>query len=1348
MSDLANSLAKLYPDGDRVRLFLLTVGLDPDRIDLTGDAILRWERVLDEAWKHQMVQAIVMAASKDYEAREEELVKQMQQYLDLRSWQTETTDSWRLYESPRYYLDRWFPRFHRFLIHLGMLSIPPEQAELNDYLRDLRAHIKNEFREKTYLPLAGKPLPSISPTISQEASKDPFISPIHQVILQIMGKSYGGDSASAPIAVTSRQTRMVRNILQHLDHAEEPLILLGEPGSGKTMTLQQAAMQLAEREVHHVYPYIPIYIRLGEFFIDRRIDVGDVWKYVKHFVPVKIQGQVDELEREGRLVIFFDGMDEMSRQRYGEHTETLSMFADKTPSKTLFSCRITDFSPKFLHKRLVILPFDRAHITEYLKRYIAHFPAIVDHRRWTLNELAKHIAKGELPIEANNPFVLWLLCLYLQERKSWPSSRVEMLRFYNERNYERKNDENPANEHPFPRIESSFHEWGRFAYLITERNQGAAIPVSLLQAGQNPETVQEMILVGKRCSVLAESSEKHNEYLIRFKHHRFQEFFTALYIRENRTQIRWLDKLDAPRWQETMINLILMGGASDVIHIFADSVVDLTKLCQADLEGIWRILEQNLEKELSELRRRINSLSESALESNLQTLKEKYKDLPETNLSKRLQSFNDEYKRKRAAQNIEQTESDNSSESGLGSAQLRNPEIILSDEHETILADRVEIMARIMHQVGTSTPDAREVLISPFREAVSVLAEYGNPITQVKVMQACQNVPEIDFIDALRKPLNSSVNWVRNQALLLLASSQTAERVIGSDIATEIGYDLANGRFSKRLSAYWKAAATSSDRGNWWSLFAGSFCYSFYLLLLLVAAAALYIGMWSLGNAAWLGLPNFSSLGDPISMISFGFIIITATAIAHIVEPSRVWLAILASAITLVMLIPALFALWSGSWAVLGSLLLAIVVAGFLAIYGASMIIAIPLHFGILVMYLVATSRVRRHGHELRTYVIAAWNNGYFRSVGLWGFVGFAGSWLLGWWLGYLSQKQINPLIDSWLDQLAPQSIHPLLLTFLLLALAWVFIGVPLLLIGGIFALAGQLGKKIGWARFIGVILVGITVAVGCYAFIEHFLHGWILAISVSTIVVLLVEWVVFWHNTWNWANLGKLSGYALLFGLVAGTVYLAADLLVRLLTWLGRLLTWLGSWIQSLLHIGGDPASIAVLSISILLLSALWIRWLDREWRKGYRFKVISLVLIVSFGLWGLVLGISRWPQIGALVARLFILIIVLIPLTAFFIVFRSWAAKLGVRFFGVRRISSGSLTSDDWKNGIRVSDANQQERLLLMTDYQSLSLTGNQYLDILKDIRSMIKEEPALSTYWEQRNRLEEALKQERQG
>src|SRR5262249_41858421 len=157
-----------------------------------------------------------------------------------------------------------------------------------------------------------------------------------------------------------------------------------------------------------------------------------VWNYVKASVPASIARRLDALETQGRLVIFFDGMDEMSRDRYGEHTEALNLFATATWAKTLFSCRITDFSPKFLHQRLVLLPFNRRQVMEYLSLYVTQFPVLIDGRLWTLRQLTKKIVAGDLPVEANNPFVLWLLCLYVQKKGAWPASRVDLLGFYNE----------------------------------------------------------------------------------------------------------------------------------------------------------------------------------------------------------------------------------------------------------------------------------------------------------------------------------------------------------------------------------------------------------------------------------------------------------------------------------------------------------------------------------------------------------------------------------------------------------------------------------------------------------------------------------------------------------------------------------------------------------------------------------------------------------------------------------------------------------------------------------------------------------------------------------------------------
>src|SRR5207248_3075590 len=156
-------------------------------------------------------------------------------------------------------------------------------------------------------------------------------------------------------------------------------------------------------------------------------------------------------------------------------------FAGSTQAKTLFSCRVTDFSPRFLHKRLVILPFDRDQIDQFLRKYVPTFPIRVDGRLWRRQQLARHIAAGGLPVEPNNPFVLWLLCQYIRNKKTWPASRVQLLSLYARTNYGRKAEEaREAGLAPFPDLDAALAAWAHFAYTITTRNRGPSIDVQLL----------------------------------------------------------------------------------------------------------------------------------------------------------------------------------------------------------------------------------------------------------------------------------------------------------------------------------------------------------------------------------------------------------------------------------------------------------------------------------------------------------------------------------------------------------------------------------------------------------------------------------------------------------------------------------------------------------------------------------------------------------------------------------------------------------------------------------------------------------------------------------------------------
>jgi NACHT domain-containing protein len=466
----------------------------------------------------------------------------------------------------RYFLDRYLPRLHAWLtIRVGVLSLPSEWQVLHNYLRTLRSAIAEDLRVKTYIEPAAKGLPPEAEKYTTKRTG--FLTPVQQLIREIIGVSHGGDAQSARISALSRKSRLIRNIVQRVLKADEPLVLLGDPGTGKSMTLQQAAMLIAEREGKRLFPTVCLYIRLGEFQAEGPADSFSVWSYVKKAAPRDLRPFLDSLDALERLVIFFDGMDEMNRARYNEYTAALSVFAGsrKGTTKTLFSCRITDFTPRFQHNRLVLLPFNRVHIFRYLKGRL-RFPLQIGGKRWSARQLAGRLAQGDLPMQADNPFVLWLLCNYLREEQDWPKSRVHLLGYYNQLNYRRKLGNAQENGEPHPAMEEAFQVWGRIAFAITERNQGAAMPASdiegLLATHELPA-----LRAGLLCGVLQESLELETQ-LLRFEHHRFQEYFTALYLSQGARVVsgnEWLEKLDAPRWQETLFNLVLMRGGREAL---------------------------------------------------------------------------------------------------------------------------------------------------------------------------------------------------------------------------------------------------------------------------------------------------------------------------------------------------------------------------------------------------------------------------------------------------------------------------------------------------------------------------------------------------------------------------------------------------------------------------------------------------------------------------------------------------------------------------------------------------------------------------------------------------------------
>ncbi len=1066
-----------------------------------------------------------------------------------------------------------------------------------------------------------------------------------------------------------------------------------------------------------------------------------MWEYVKQSASPSIRNRIDELEATQRLVIFFDGMDEMSRERYSEHTEALSKFAGGTMAKTLFSCRITDFSPAFIHQRLVLLPFNKNQVAEYLDKYITYFPIKIDGQYWKRSELAKYIIRGELPIEANNPFVLWLLCLYLQLKKTWPVSRVEMLRFYNEQNYQRKNIERPEDDPPFPDMNCAFLEWARFAYAITECNRGPAIPVHLLEEGNDAEKIHEIILTGKKCGVLTESRDKYKEHLVRFEHHRFQEFFAALYIHENKPEIDWINKLDAPRWQETMLNLILLGEADNVVHTFATTIEEQTDICQSEIAEIERRIEEYKRlKEEEEKKKEEKSDDESQSNQDEEELEGYLWDMIRTYFNDKSQPDHDEKKKKKE--------------------EIKEPELILSYEHESVLADRVELSSHILHQIGSGFQKVRDTIMPIFKKAVGLLADYGNPITQVKMMRACQNVKDINFIEALQKPLNSTIHWVRNQALILIGSSQAGARAVGADLPTEIGLDLANGVFPVRLSAYWKAVRSAGNRGYWWSLLIGASCYLVNVLLLLAASGMLYLGMWSLGNKPKvIGLPDFSILSQPVSIGIFAFLVLLAAGITLRIRPSMLWIGILGSVFLIGPFLPVIYDLWIGNWKGLEILVIVYSCLGFMAIFFVCTLIAVPIHFSLLTLYLAITERLRKGRHSFQTFFIGMLRNCKFDNgliVGLLGTIGYVLSWLVGPWAQKFAQK------------FSDDPIHPLFAGLISLGTALSFVALIILMIFGIIEFFTFCKEKKGfvwsiirlwvmekkgfvWSiirlrvmkllkfynkkEFVWslkkslLVILGLTVLVSANLLLYNFFYMSLNPWGLGTITIFVTVFL----GLLIYTLINKGLTHMLKFTVIGLCLIIVIEFLVIICFFLGILL-------NNFLHLVISPwwtGSIAIICMTIA--GALIYGWV----KKGFIFFLKSAVvtLLVQIGISSIVaLFIS--PRILVVFIGL-----VLVLVLAFYLR-PVWYAIKRLRFFNLQKLHPGSFTKGSWKNHIEKSDTLKQKYLLLQTGHQYLSLTAAEFLDVLKEIRPLIKGEPALSTYWEKRDQLEEALRQERQG
>lgn len=370
------------------------------------------------------------------------------------------------------------------------------------------------------------------------------------------------------------------DILTVFKEHKEPLVILGDPGAGKSVSFRHALRQIATGELrwYRTAPLIPVYIPCGHYTETSNNAPLDVEEFLTKYVSEKFkasgQGGLDfkEFLAQGRLVLFFDALDEMPRNDYAERTRLLRLFAERfSHNRIFFSCRKLDYDKRLQATEVTIRPFDRGRRRKFLKKALAKS----FNRKAVLSLIYKLETDAQTGELLSNPFFCQLVVFYITALRELPTNRYQLFSLYIQRRLSTESERGSRLAIP---SESVILVLSSLAYVMSEsKGLGTAIPrneasrlVTTYHNDVNAPTVLDIALEAK---LLIESGNN----LLQFAHHRLQEYFAALYATRN---ISWSSKLvskfcDDLWWREILIMMMGMGeGEGEKINTIVQTTLD------------------------------------------------------------------------------------------------------------------------------------------------------------------------------------------------------------------------------------------------------------------------------------------------------------------------------------------------------------------------------------------------------------------------------------------------------------------------------------------------------------------------------------------------------------------------------------------------------------------------------------------------------------------------------------------------------------------------------------------------------------------------------------------------------
>jgi len=288
------------------------------------------------------------------------------------------------------------------------------------------------------------------------------------------------------------------------------LLLLGEPGSGKTTTLQRLACDFARAAKADADAPIPVLLSLNTFNDDEHFDTF----LSRHLGP--LAPYVDTYRSKRGLVLLLDGLNEMPKEQFARNINRIQRsFSDNLNDTIVITCRTMDYTPD-------ILQFDTVNIlnlnTYRIHLFLNNFLQLEDSEN--LFQILN--SNNKLLELCNNPYMLFMIIQVYVSQKSFPANHMELVNVFVEVLLSREQ-------------KRGFSEW----IDITYKKLGLAALAKAIksQSSTSVELTWALEQIGARVSgcdarqllYLAASANLLyvRETSVRFTHEMFQEFFAS-----------------------------------------------------------------------------------------------------------------------------------------------------------------------------------------------------------------------------------------------------------------------------------------------------------------------------------------------------------------------------------------------------------------------------------------------------------------------------------------------------------------------------------------------------------------------------------------------------------------------------------------------------------------------------------------------------------------------------------------------------------------------------------------------------------------------------------------------------